>query len=172
MTEYTANNYEKLFEKLYKQLCAFGYQYLNDYELAQDLVMEIFLKVCENQITFKNERHAKDYLYKAIKNKCYNYLISKQYKLTKRCELINLKEHDTEFYVSENVVIERCNAIEKAIDNLPKKAAKVIRLSVENYRISEIANELSISVNTVKDHKKKAYSRLRNQLSEKVYFTD
>jgi RNA polymerase sigma-70 factor (ECF subfamily) len=40
----------------------------------------------------------------------------------------------------------------------------VIRLSIKDYTNDEIAKALSISVNTVKDHKKVAYRKLRKLL--------
>ena len=40
-----------------------------------------------------------------------------------------------------------------------------MRLSLESYTNKDIADEMDISVNTVKDHKKKAYKKLRKMLS-------
>ncbi len=165
-TEYTFKSYKKLFENLYPQLCVFAYKYLNDLELSKDLVQEVFLKVWEDKITFQSENHETGFFYKAVKNKCLNYLKSKRYKATERYELTDLEDYDTEeFHISEAVVVETTAVIENAINTLPEKAAKVIRLSIEDYTNNEIANELSISVNTVKDHKKVAYRKLRNLLS-------
>ncbi|MDO5969407.1 RNA polymerase sigma-70 factor [Flavivirga aquimarina] len=164
-TKFTLKNYKKLFESLYPQLCVFAYKYLSDLELSKDIVQEVFLKVWEDKMTFQNENHTTGFFYKAVKNKCLNYLKSKSYKVTERYESANLKAHKTEeFNISEAVAIETTVVIENAIKKLPEKAAKVIRLSIEDYSNNEIAEELSISVNTVKDHKKSAYRKLRNLL--------
>ncbi|MDO5969406.1 sigma-70 family RNA polymerase sigma factor [Flavivirga aquimarina] len=164
-TEFTLKNYKKFFESLYPQLCVFGYKYLDDLDMSKDMVQEVFIKVWEDKITFKSENHAVGFFYKAVKNKCINYLKSKSYKVTERYELKNLEAYETEeFYVSDAVVIETTAVIENAIKKLPDKAAKVIRLSIEDYSNNEIADELSISINTVKDHKKVAYRKLRNLL--------
>ncbi|TGV02176.1 RNA polymerase sigma-70 factor [Flavivirga rizhaonensis] len=164
--ELTLETYKKLFEDLYPQLCVFAYKYLNDLDLSKDTVQEVFVKVWEDKITFQNENHATGFFYKAVKNKCLNYLKSKQYKVTERYELANLEVYDTEeYYISEAVAIETTAVIEKAINKLPEKAAQVIRLSIEDYTNNQIADELSISINTVKDHKKIAYRKLRDFLS-------
>ncbi|WP_303318446.1 RNA polymerase sigma-70 factor [Flavivirga abyssicola] len=164
--ELTLKAYKKLFEDLYPQLCVFAYKYLNDLDLSKDTVQEVFLKVWEDKITFQNENHATGFFYKAVKNKCLNYLKSKQYKVTERYELANLEVYETEeYYISDAVVIETTAVIEKAINKLPEKAAQVIRLSIEDYTNNQIADELSISINTVKDHKKVAYRKLRDFLS-------
>lgn len=164
--QFTLKSYKKLFESLYPQLCVFAYKYLNDLEISKDFVQEVFVKVWEDKITFQNENHATGFYYKAVKNKCLNYLKSKQYKVTERYELANLEAYETEeFYMSEAVVIETTAVIDKAISKLPEKAAQVIRLSIEDYTNNQIADELSISINTVKDHKKVAYRKLRGFLS-------
>ena len=164
--EFTLKSYKTLFESLYPQLCVFAYKYLNDLEISKDIVQDVFLKVWEDEITFQNENHATGFFYKAVKNKSLNYLKSKQYKATESYELINPEAYETEeFYISEAVVIETTVVIENAIKTLPDKAAKVIRLSIEDYTNNEIAEQLSISVNTVKDHKKVAYRKLRDLLS-------
>ncbi|GAA3648698.1 RNA polymerase sigma-70 factor [Flavivirga jejuensis] len=164
--KFTLKSFKKLFESLYPQLCVFAYKYLNDLEISKDIVQEVFVKVWEDEISFENENHATGFFYKAVKNRSLNYLKSKSYKLTERYELANIEMYDTEeFYMSEAVVIETTSVIEKAINKLPDKAAQVIRLSIEDYTNNEIANELSISINTVKDHKKVAYRKLRDILS-------
>ncbi|AUP78724.1 RNA polymerase sigma-70 factor [Flavivirga eckloniae] len=164
--QFTLKSYKKLFESLYPQLCVFAYKYLNDLDLSKDIVQEVFLKVWEDKIAFENESHATGFFYKSVKNKSLNYLKSKQYKSTERYELANMEAYETEeFYMSEAVVIETSAVIENAISTLPEKAAKVIRLSIEDYTNNQIADELSISINTVKDHKKVAYRKLRSLLS-------
>ncbi|GAA3627753.1 RNA polymerase sigma-70 factor [Flavivirga jejuensis] len=165
--EFKLNNksYKQLFESLYPELCVFAYKYLSDLDIAKDVVQEVFVKVWEDDIAFHNENHATGFFYKAVKNKCLNYLKSKQYRVTERYEPANLEAYETgQFYMSEGVVIETTTVINKAISKLPEKAAQVIRLSIEDYSNNEIADQLSISINTVKDHKKAAYRKLRGFL--------
>jgi RNA polymerase sigma-70 factor (ECF subfamily) len=134
-------------------------------EVSKDIVQEVFIKVWEDRTTFQNEDHTTGYFYKAVKNKCLNHLKSKQHMLTERYELANLEAYNTEeFFMSEAVIVETTVIIENAIRTLPDKAAQVIRLSIKNYTNDEIAKTLSISVNTVKDHKKVAYRKLRKLL--------
>ena len=56
-----------------------------------------------------------------------------------------------------------------AIALLPPRTREIIRLNLEGMNNTEVAEELQISVNTVKDLKKSAYVVLRNLLS-KNYF--
>ncbi|WP_236951661.1 sigma-70 family RNA polymerase sigma factor [Mariniflexile rhizosphaerae] len=123
------------------------------------------MKVWEDKTTFQDENHTTGYFYKAVRNKCLNHLKSKRHQLTERYADQNIKTYETEeFLMSEAVVVETTVIIENAIKELPDKAAQVIRLSIKDYTNDEIAKKLSISVNTVKDHKKVAYRKLRNLL--------
>ncbi len=163
--ELTLKSYNALFKSLYPQLCVFAYKYLNNVEASQDIVQEVFIKVWEDKTTFENEDHTTGYFYKAVRNKCLNHLKSKQHLLTERYGQENMETYETEeFLMSEAVVIETTVIIENAIRTLPDKAGQVIRLSIKDYTNEEIAKALSISVNTVKDHKKVAYRKLRKLL--------
>ncbi|AXP80475.1 ECF RNA polymerase sigma factor SigW [Mariniflexile rhizosphaerae] len=163
--EPTLKDYNTLFKSLYPQLCVFAYKYLDNLETSKDIVQEVFIKVWEDKTTFENEDHSTGYFYKAVKNRCLNHLKSKQHLVTERYGQTNLEAYGTEeFLMSEAVIVETTVIIENAIKTLPEKAAQVIRLSIKDYTNDEIAKALSISVNTVKDHKKVAYRKLRKLL--------
>ena len=163
--ELTLKSYKKIFENLYPQLCVFAYKYLNNFETSKDVVQDVFLKVWKDKPAFQNENHTIGFFYKSVKNKCLNYLKSKHYKVTEPYELARLEAYETEeFFISEAIVIETTIVIENAIKTLPDKAAQVIRLSIKDYTNNEIAKTLSISIKTVKDHKKVAYRKLRKLL--------
>ncbi|AXP82138.1 ECF RNA polymerase sigma factor SigW [Mariniflexile rhizosphaerae] len=163
--ELTLKDYNKLFKSLYPQLCVFAYKYLDSLETSKDIVQEVFIKVWEDRTVFHDEGHTTGYFYKAVRNKCLNHLKSKQHLLTERYGQENMEIYGTEeFLMSEAVIVETTVIIEDAIRALPVKAAQVIRLSIKDYTNDEIAKALSISVNTVKDHKKVAYRKLRKLL--------
>lgn len=155
-------NYKVVFGDLYPQLCVFAYKYINNLDTAKDIVQETFIETWDDDIVFKNDNHRIRVFYKLVKNKCLNYLKSKQYGITDPFEFKNLGAYDSEdFIVSEAVVVETTSLVEKAINKHPNKAAQVIRLNVKDYGNNEIAEQLDISVNTVKDDKKSAYHKLR-----------
>lgn len=161
-TKLTAKEYKAIFERMSPQLCAFGYRFLQDRETTKDIVQDIFLRVWKNKTVFTGEKHIIGYLYKCVKYNCYNHLRSKHHKNTEPYDLAKLKTYDTEeFFMAEAVAVETSVLVEKAINTLTVKGAQVIRLSIQGCRNKEIAEEMAISVNTVKDHKKKAYHELR-----------
>lgn len=137
--------------------------------MAKDLVQEVFIKVWEDKIEFKNEAAVKSFMYKAVKNKSLDYLKSKRVRSTENMSVEDMDELNSDsFYLKEVVVEEVSSRIENAIDTLPKRCALIIRLSINGLTNPEIAQQLNISPNTVKAQKKIAYKKLRPLL--KNYF--
>ncbi|MDO5969602.1 RNA polymerase sigma-70 factor [Flavivirga aquimarina] len=163
--------YRNIFHKLYKSLCLFANKYVENLEVSKDIVQDVFIKVWENKIEFKNKNNVKSFLYTSVKNKSLDYLKSKHYKSTDHFSSIKMEQIETEsFFMREVVVLETSFIIEKAINTLPKKCAQIIRLSSKNFTNAEIAKKMDISINTVKAQKKIAYKRLKPILKEYFVF--
>ncbi len=60
--------------------------------------------------------------------------------------------------------------IHEAVESLPAQESKVIQLALEGLKMQEIADQLKISVNTVKTLKSRAYKHLRKELRELTLF--
>ena len=97
----TLKEYKNLFDKLYATLCIFSNKYLNNIEASKDVVQDVFIKIWENKVEFKDENTIKSYLYTAVKNKSLDHLKSKRYKSTERFSPEEMEKLETEpfFYV-------------------------------------------------------------------------
>ena len=167
MYQLTLKKYKNIFDKLYASLCLFSNKYVNNIEVSKDVVQDVFIKIWEDKVEFKNEDTIKSYLYTAVKNKSLDYLKTKRYKTTDRFSLKEMEKLETEpFFLREVVIIETSNIIENAINTLPNRCAQIIQLSIKGYTNAEIASELDISINTVKTQKKIAYKRLKPLLKD------
>ncbi|AUP81263.1 RNA polymerase sigma-70 factor [Flavivirga eckloniae] len=162
----TLKELEKIFNSEYKKLCLLAYGFINDLDLSKDIVQDVFTKVLEKRVPLKNKDNIEGYFYTAVKNKCLDFKRSKYAKDVKTYSSEDLEVLQKENYlISEIITLETSEVVERAIESLPDKCAEVIKLSIENYKNHEIAEEMNISINTVKDHKKKAYEKLRKILS-------
>jgi RNA polymerase sigma-70 factor (family 1) len=165
----TLKEYSDLFDNVYKPLCLFANKYIESLEVSKDIVQDVFVKIWEDKIEFQNKNAIKSYLYTSVKNKSLDYLKSKFYKSTDFLSIIKLENLQTEpFFLRELVIVETSNIIEKAINTLPNKCAKIIKLSLNGLTNVKIANELGLSINTIKAQKRIAYKRLKPLL--KGYF--
>ena len=163
--ELTLKEYKKLFDNLYNSLCLFANKYVENQELAEDVVQEVFIKIWEKKIEFQEKENIKSFLYTAVKNKSLDVVKSASYKQTRKTEDIKSLESES-FFLKEVIVVETSRIIEDAIDTLPKKCAQIIRLSLKEYTNAQIAEELSISINTIKTQKRIAYQKLRPLLKD------
>ncbi len=157
--------YKALFESLYPPLCLFANKYLDDMDTSKDIVQEVFIRIWEKQPLFTNPNTTKGYFYTTVKNACLNHLKSKQYITIVNTVSIDLAAQRPEnYYFAEVVSAETYALLYKAIDALPKKAAKVITLSLQNYTTNEIAQELNITPSTVRTQKSIAHQKLKTIL--------
>jgi len=165
----TKRTYKTLFNDLYIPLCLFANTYVKQPATAEDLVQEVFIKIWEDQVQFKNENTIRAYMYTAVRNRSINFVKSKYQQSTGlfTTEEIELMETDS-FFIRETVFIETISIINKALGTLPGECAKIIRLSLNDYTNKEIAEELSLSINTVKTQKKIAYRKLRPLLKDSL----
>lgn len=157
--------FKYLFDSLYPSLCLFANKYLNDMDTSKDLVQEVFIKIWQKNAHFKNHNAVKAYFYKTVKNRCLDFLKSKRFKVLNNSIPIDLVEIETEdFFLVQMATAEIYSYLYKAIDKLPKKTAKVIQLTLNNYTTNEIAEELAVAPSTVRTQKTEAYHKLRKIL--------
>lgn len=163
----TLKEYESLFNRLYTSLCLFSNKFIDDLEISKDIVQDVFIKIWEDKIEFKNKNNLKSYLYTSVKNKSLDYLKSKRYKTTDNLSIRMIEELETEpFFLREVVILETSAIIDNAINTLPYRCAQIIRLCIRDFSNAEIAVELNITINTVKTQKKIAYKRLKPILQD------
>ncbi|MDT0677962.1 RNA polymerase sigma-70 factor [Autumnicola musiva] len=165
----TLKEFRELFQSLYPSLCLFANSYLKNTGISKDVTQEVFINVWEKKVKFTSYAAAKSFLYTAVKNKCIDHLRSSRVRLTEHSVEVDLLEQEDmkSFFYKEALSAETAGIIKKTIDELPPKCREIMRLSLKELTNPEIAEELSISINTVKTQKKIAYSKLRSILQQR-----
>lgn len=146
------------FRKLYLPLGMYALRIIGDAGTAEDLVAGAFSKVWHKIAEGLEIENFKSYMYQTVRNECLSYLRNKK----ETVGLENVGEiNDETIDISERDAI-----LWKAIDELPEKCRQVFLLSKrDGLSNDEIAEEMGISVKTVKNQMTKAFSRLREALS-------
>lgn len=143
---------------MYLPLGMYALRIVDDADCAEDLVEEAFLKawqVIENGGDIDNFQ---GYIYRSVRNECISFLRNRK----ETTGIDSIPEADEET-VDTSV---RDASIWQAIDGLPERCRQVFLLSKrDGLSNEEIADELGISVKTVKNQMTKAFSRLREVLS-------
>lgn len=163
--------FELLYRKFYARLCAFANKFLNDSEVAQEIVQDVFTKIWEGREDIDPEDSIKSYLFKIAQNLSINNLRRKKVesRYIEIYKLIYIEQH--EHSGLESLLAKELEEnISKSIANLPTQCRKIFVLSrSEGLKYKEIAETLDISIKTVEAQMSKAFRSLRIELSD--YFT-
>ena len=155
--------FREVFDEYFHALSAFGYNYVPDAHAVEDMVQEAFISFWEKRKDFTHINALKSFLYTSVRNKCLNHLKHQAVKNKHEAALVYELESDHNF--SSHVIEEETfNQLYAEIRDLPMAAQEIMFLALNGLKNQEIADELEISVNTVKTQKKISYSKLKERL--------
>ena len=166
--------YKYIYDHHYVLLCKIAYEFLKDDFLAESIVDDIIFHLWEKRDTLEITTALRSYLVQAVRNRCINYLNLEREKREVRFSVIDQQnEWINSVFPSDDYPLARLleneleQEIRNAINRLPEECKVVFKKSrFEEKRYEQIAEELGISVNTVKYHIKNAISRLSADLSK------
>lgn len=154
----TVREFEISFKKWYMSLGMYALRVVGNPDDAEDLVENTFMKAWQAIQDGKNPDNFKSYMYLLVRNECIDFLRKKKI-IADVSEIPDVGEETID-------TSERDARIWKAIDELPEKCREIFLMSKrDGFSNEEIAEELGISIKTVKNQMTKAYSRLRESLS-------
>ncbi len=155
--------FKNVFDQYFNPLTGFGYKYVKDQFVVEDIVQEAFIGFWEVRQDFDHINAVKSFLYTSVKNKCLNHI--KHQAVVKKHEPAVAYELESDHYFGSRVIEEETfNQLFQEIKNLPRSAQAIMLLSLNGLKNQEIADELNISLNTVKTQKKIAYSKLKEKM--------
>lgn len=157
---------ESLYRLWFPHFLQFALSFLKgDEAVSRDIVQEVFIAYWQRRTEFADLVGLKVFFYRSIRNRCLNELRSQQ--THAQTNLAEAERMESLSVLEEAVIREEvAMAVRHSVDTLPPQSRRVLLLALAGKRNSEIAQELQLSVNTVKTHKQKAYLRLRQMLSD------
>ena len=160
------SHFKEVFDEFFPSLYYYALKVIQNESVAEDMVQEIFLDLWRKRDEVYIEKIA-NYLYSATRFKCMNHLRHEKVKRDYASKNISedVQIDDSIIMIEEEMVRE----INKHIDSMPEQRKIVFRMHLDGLSQEEIANELNISVNTVKTHKLKARQYLRETLKNSLY---
>lgn len=155
--------FKEVFDAYFHALSAFGYKFVPDPPAVEDMVQEAFISFWQKRQDFDHLATLKSFLYTSVRNKCLNHLKHQAVRKKHEADLVFELESDHSF--SRHVIEEDTfNQLLAEIRLLPESAREIMILAFNGLKNQEIADELDISINTVKTQKKIAYSKLKQKL--------
>lgn len=159
---------KRLFDFYYKPLCVFSLKYLDSFEESEDVVQEVFVNFWERFNGKLFSGSIKSYLFYSVRNNSLKYINEQKKVIYEEIGLMS----DSLVDVPENgedIELQK-KKLYGEIDKLPEQARNVFKLIVlEDLKYKEAAEELDISVNSVKTHLSRALKQLRGSLDILVF---
>lgn len=161
--------YAVFYERHHMAMYLSAYHLLRDGEDADDAVQELFVMVWQHADRIEPTGNIKGFLYTALRNKILTAMSRTKY-LDEYINSYLAFEKQSINSTEETVLVRELEQLlEEKISQLPPKMREVYRLSWSDQLSNrEIAERMSISEGTVKQHKYQAIRLLRSKLQRLV----
>lgn len=162
-------SYQAIYNRYWQLLFRFARKLLQDDALAKDVVQEVFTILWTKRKTFEHKGPIAAYLYTLTRHKILDlvkhakvedkYLVHLQQVMQSKAPLPDQLYIEKELY----------DQIEREIQNLPEKMRVIFEMSRKEYKsTSEIADELGLSQQTVKNQVSNAIRTLKDKFGDQL----
>ncbi|WP_313258113.1 sigma-70 family RNA polymerase sigma factor [Sphingobacterium sp.] len=161
---------KNLYIKYYKFINFYAFKLTGDYERAEDLTQDAFTSYLLNKSKISSNPSAiKSFLYTAVRNKLINE--HRRTEISQRYwRITGFDEKDPQDIDRLVIYTELLQEIDRLVNALPNMCQQVIKLSFfEGLTNNEIKDQLNISINTVKTHKKRGLAFLQKHLNPEYF---
>lgn len=168
--------FKYVFDRYYVLLCRFANQMLNDTSLAEEIVDDAIFYLWEHRKEIEITYSIRAYLMRAVRNRCLNELNSLSHRAElnfstyispENMEFLETLFKDDDHPLGTLLEHELEDELICCIESLPEECRRVFKKSrFEQKKYEEIAEELHISVNTVKYHIKNALAYINSHFAD------
>ncbi len=158
---------ELLFRWYYAALCNHAIRFVSSKEVAEDIVSEVFSALYLQKPLYEQKTSFRAWLFTCVRNKAFNYV---RLELRRNSPIDSAERMEAPDQLPDEITEyeELYHDMQNAVNTLPPRRRSIYIMSrMEGKKHEEIALELGISVNTVKEHMSQALRQIRSALKEK-----
>lgn len=166
--------FEVFYKKYYRPLFTVAFRYVGRTETAEEIVHDVFINIWKKAEQLDIQISMKSYLFRSIVNSSLNYIKKEKTELEKQSayKLVHDQELEVEADDSSEADEALLKGLEDALALLPEKCKQVMYLSrFGKLKQQEIADQLDISIKTVKNHLTYGFKKLRDHLEKHKQLT-
>ena len=159
--------WEELYRYFYAPLCGYAARIVDDSSAAEDIVQDCLIKLWQTSFYFADMRAITTYLYRSVYRASLNFVRDRdteQQIYTEWADQQTMEDDAVRMAVEEEAI----SRFYEAVSRLPEQQRDIVLRTLQGAKVSEIALALSISENTVKTQKKRAYQTLRELLGDSL----
>lgn len=149
-----------------KQILFFAQKYVKNYQIAEEIVADVFVKLWERRTSFSSLNRIRAFLYIATKNRCLNQLrgINHYESIDDIGNYEELPYEDADAF-TKIVRTELLSIIYGEVQKLPEKQREVFNKTfLEDKTAEDIAKEMNMALHAVYTNKSRALAALRQSL--------
>lgn len=158
------------YNRYYAALCTYVSKILPIPVAVEDLVQEVFISVWEGKRIFADEKELTNYLYRACYNNTLLYIRNHQIHDVALSKMLEAQKEEEDRIYALTVKEEIIRQLYQHINDLPPEQRRIILLRIEGFTWEEIAEQLKVSINTVKTQKTRSYRFLRERMGDSMSF--
>lgn len=153
----------KVYDLFYGALYYYVQRIVDNTGEAEEITADSFVKFWKQRTDFQSLENIKAFLYVTARNACYDLLKSKKKQASHKEQLSYLTfQPEEDKIVHDEIKAEALKQILLEIENLPHQCRKVFKLSyILGFKNREIAEQLGLTLQTVKNQKTRAVKMLR-----------
>ena len=153
---------EMLMDKYSELLCNYVKQFTGSNDLSEEVVADVFINLWKIKRDLKIQTSLRAYLYRSCKNRALDILLKeKKHQAENMDDIKPIKgsnSPDADINIKELIW-----QVDSLISEMPQQKQLIFRLSrIDGLKYKEIAEILSISVNTVQNHMVEAVKFMAN----------
>lgn len=153
--------FDKIYKTYWADLYSFARKRVGSEEDAKDILQDLFVAVWTKRETLSITLSLKAYLFTALRHRIINHYNSKSTEIEYLAILAKMEQFNesTEEYVAENEIN---TIIDESLNRMPFKMREIFELSrFKGYSAKEIANQLQLSEQTVRNQISNALKYLK-----------
>ena len=158
------SSWEELYSYFYAALCNYSSKITKDKHTSEDIVQSMFIRLWDSNVIFNDISGLTAYLYKSVYSRSLNFLRDNKKGLPITHDSVKSELSLEERYIEMALEEEIISRFYKALEEMSPQQREIILMTLRGDKVDDISRKLSISPNTVKTQKKRAYTFLRGKL--------
>jgi RNA polymerase sigma-70 factor (ECF subfamily) len=156
-------SYEELVKRYQKGLYVFIMRIVHDEHATSDIVQDTFIKTYQHIDSIDTTKKFSTFIFEVAKNTAFSYLRTKKNHVSlEEVEIVQEEESFVEKLYRWDIIRD----VRTSVSRLPDKYKRVITLYYfEELSYEEISKKLSLPINTIRTHLKRAKEQLKKELN-------
>ncbi len=159
--------FELLFERYWERLHQAALVRVGDEAIAQDIVQELFINIWQRRQSLSIQLSLESYLFSAVRLSVISYFRSNKVDFVRLEDAMHRVEYLESAIDATADYLELEKTLAEAVERMPEMLQKVYTLRTENKSVKDIAGELGIAEQTVKNYTAEVSRRLRKTIIQR-----